>query len=284
VAPPARAVGPPVPALSPHACWARHTLGGAVIPARPGPAARPARAPHAIVESFLRRFGDRTVLASARTTLVPDAAAADSGLFGKDRPPRDARWLSITTRLASGTGLHGPAAGMLKDFEVDLTIGALRDDFCTAGGPPLVGWSVDGDIRMVSDANAPFDERFPNPTALGFRRELAGVARRYGFRVVSLRLLRPEQLAPMLVVETDRDRTEFVHDVAAIQRLLDPIAHRRLAFEGFMLVVERDGSPFVAVSDIARGQVASSQWSANRCVYPYLHGAPFGQKLRCGWK
>jgi hypothetical protein len=111
---------------------------------------------------------------------------------------------------------------------------------------------------------------------------VALIGRRYGFAVRQLRLLRPRQLAPLLVVRTGRDRKAFVRDVAAIMKLLDPTSNgpgkTALTFEGFFFEAEDAHGPFVRVDDHYRGETEGGQWSWNRCVYPYSHSEPFGAK------
>ncbi|MEK6274056.1 MAG: hypothetical protein AABM30_01805 [Actinomycetota bacterium] len=108
------------------------------------------------------------------------------------------------------------------------------------------------------------------------------MGRRYGFRPTSVRFLRPRELAPIVVVETDRDRKKFVADVAAIVNLLDPRSssgHKgAITFEGFFFEARDTDGPFVRVSNVYRGEVAGSQWSWDRCAYPYQHSEPVGAK------
>jgi hypothetical protein len=170
----------------------------------------------------------------------------------------------------------------VAEWEGDLVKGALRDGMCAAGRAPLVGWTVSGVPGGVSDRAQALGQRFPNPSPNAFANVLRSVGDRYGFEVVSLRLLRPFQLAPLVVVRTARDRKAFVHDIPAIMRLLDPIrtAGQRSAitFEGFFFAAEDAKGPFVSVDDVYRGEVMGGQWSWNRCEYPYLHSEPAGAK------
>jgi hypothetical protein len=162
---------------------------------------------------------------------------------------------------------------MATGWEVQLLEGALRDEFCAAGGRPLVGWSVSRVGRGVSDPNFAFGQRFPNPKPAAFRARVAAIGRRYGFEIVSLRLLRPLGYAPMLVVSTDRDRKTFVHDVPAIVALLNPTSpgaqSAAATFEGYFLEARDAKGPFVRVDGAERGAGMGGQWSWNRCVYPY---------------
>jgi len=93
----------------------------------------------------------------------------------------------------------------------------------------------------------------------------------------SIRLLRPRELAPIVLVRTDRDRKAFIHDVPAIMNLLDPRSLSKrgvaLSFEGFFFEAQDGKGPFVRVDDVYRGEVMGGQWSGvPGDVYPYPHG------------
>jgi hypothetical protein len=124
----------------------------------------------------------------------------------------------------------------------------------------------------VSDAGQALGQRFPNPSPAAFRPRVALVDKRFGFRAFSLRFLRPRQLAPLLVVETDRDRKAFVGNVPAIMRELDPIrsAGRTTAatFERFLLEArDRRGAIVRAVA--SQTQTArSASWNQKKPAAP----------------
>ena len=292
--------GPPAPSAWPdypnfdarHSCWARNALGGGVMRAAPSYATVEPATPKAIARAVLRGLGDhRYVKRIVFGPVPPKVLAHLKGWFGGERPPRDALWAYIaapaTVELPGGSH-PSPAqvqAASAAEWEVELVKGALRDRFCAAGGAPLVGFSVSGLSGGVSDREQAFGQRFPTPSAAAFRRRLALAGRRYGFRVSSLRLLRPLQLAPLVVVSTDRERTDFAKDVPAIARLLDPITTgdnlAATTFEGFMLVAEDAKGPFVSLENAYRGEVMGGEWAWDRCWYPYPHSEPVtAQKLK----
>jgi hypothetical protein len=171
---------------------------------------------------------------------------------------------------------------MVAQWEAALVEGALRDDFCAAGGAPLVGWTLGRGGIGVSDGTQALGQRFPNPSPADFRRRVQLVGRRYGFTVDELRLLRPRQLAPLLVVRTLRDRTAFVHDIPQIMKLLDPISTlpgpSAITFEGFFFEATDARGPFARVENVYRGETEGGEWSWDRCVYPYPHSQPFSAK------
>jgi hypothetical protein len=135
---------------------------------------------------------------------------------------------------------------------------------------------VSGSPTGVSDRGEALGQRFPEPSAATFRARLAAVGRRYGFTVSELRLLHARQAAPLVIVHTTRPRKEFVDDVPAIMRLLDPIRSAggptAVTFEGFFFDARDDKSPFVSVENVYRGEVMGGQWSWDARTYPYPHG------------
>jgi hypothetical protein len=209
------------------------------------------------------------------------------GYFAGARPPANALWAfvgaPVATRILPTHASSGQVeAQAIGEWEVGLVVGALRDDFCAAGGRPLVGWTIGRRAIGLSDRTQALEQLFPNPSPAVFRRRVALVGRRYGFTVRQLRLLRPRQLAPLLVVRTGRDRKAFVHDVPAIMKLLDPTSNgpgrTAITFEGFFFEAEDEHGAFVRIDNHYRGETEGGEWSWNRCVYPYPHSEPFEAK------
>ncbi len=276
-----------------HSCWARNVFAGPVMRAAPSdPALRPS-SPTAIVRRVMSGLGDRRYVHRIELGPPPPRVLTHlKGYFGGQRPPRDALWAYISAPLAVAAGPAHPtqaqaADSMISAWEVALVEGALRDGFCTAGGRPLVGWSVSGFAQGVSDRLQAFAQRFPNPNPAAFRGRVALIGRRYGFRVQSIRLLRPLNLAPLVVISTDRTRSAFAKDVAAIMRLLDPIASGRrtsaVTFEGFMFEARDRNGPFIRLDNAYRGETMGGEWAWNRCWYPYPHSEPatLGKQKPC---
>jgi len=201
----------------------------------------------------------------------------------RKEPPKDALWAYIDAPRSLGASRPPPnddaeevAKWTLTEWEVDLLWGALRDEFCLAGGRPLVGYSVSGQIGGMSTDEYAFNQRFPNPSPSAFRRRADLVGKRYGFQPVSIRLLHPRELAPIVVVRTDRDRKKFIADVSEILAFLDPAAHGRkqtaTTFEGFYFEARDETGPFVRAYDVYRGTIMGGQWSAEPDAYPFEHG------------
>jgi hypothetical protein len=228
--------------------------------------------PNQIVRRVLARFGDRRHVRGIRLGALPPRQRL-KGFFPGERPPRDALWAYIDAPQADSLRLAG--------WEAALVAGALRDDFCSFGGRPLAGWSIGEIVRGVSDGSNALGQHFPNPSPKVFRERARTIGKRYGFRVASLRLLRPRQFAPLLIVETSRDRKEFVRDVRAIMALLDPVAEgsggvAAITFEGFFFEARDEDGAFVRVDNVYRGDVSGGQWSWNPCFFPYEHTGFFG--------
>lgn len=163
----------------------------------------------------------------------------------------------------------------IANWEVALTFGALRDDFCAAGGPSLT--SAGGDTGgatggVAADQMDALEQRFPNPSPAAFRHRVALLAKRFGFSVVSLRLLHPEQLAPLLIVKTNRPRQDFSRHVQEILSLLDPKNRAAETFEGFFFAAEDARGPFLFTENVLRGEVEGGQWAASEDLYPGPHG------------
>jgi acetolactate synthase regulatory subunit len=283
-APPLPATWPPYPHFSESSCWARPFQRGdvpttlRVAPSFAPPPRRRTVTPRAVVHQLLKQFGDRRFIRSIRLAPAPPATGKRvRALYAGGHPPKDALAAQIITVNDGYAQAERPSPRLsltnaILTWEAGLIGGALRDDLCAAGGPPLVIWSGGGSSG-TSDRVFALEQRFPDPSPASFRRRVARVGRRYGFRVVSLRLLRARQLAPLLIVGTSRPRAAFAHDIPKIMDLLDPasVSDHRTAdmFEGFFFGAEDSRGPFVEVQDLSRGESEGGQWSADPCDYPY---------------
>jgi hypothetical protein len=234
--------------------------------------------PKVIVRRLLARLGDRRYIRTIKLAPAPPATGSRlHAFYAGAHPPSDALWATIVAPAAKLPQGHSVPVRVLRleaaYWEGMVVAGALRDDLCAGGGPPLVGWTVTGGQGGgFSEKWEAFGQHFPNPSPAAFRRRVSLVGRRFGFRVVSLQLVRPLQLAPLLIVETSRDREAFVRDVPTILSLLDPTARNATTFEGFYFAAEDAHGPFVETSGGVRGQRWGGQWSWNPRVYPFVHG------------
>ena len=237
------------------------------------PAAASHQAPAAIVSALLARFGDRRFITDIRIGTPPK----DWYRSWIKHPPKNGLWAYIhSAELPTPRGMPGSDAGELAGWEMGLVGGALRDDFCAAGGRSLVGWSAGRDHQGRSDSLYPFAQRFPNPSPEAFRAQVARLAHRYGFHVVALRLLRPSGLAPLLIVQTSRPRGKFAGDVPAILNALDrgppAVQSAPWRFEGFYFEARDSKGAFVETEDVLRGTDEGGQWAAAENLFPYPHG------------
>jgi hypothetical protein len=263
--PPAPSTWPPYPRYPSRACWVRRTGAGMIrsapsVQLRPPLRRRPAAA---VTARVLARLGDHRYVRRVVLAPVPVHARRHvKGYFAGIEPPPDALWGYVSMRAVS----------MVAAWEGQLVAGAVRDGLCANGGPPLVAWSVGRSGRGFSDSVSPFEQRFPNPSAAAYRRRVRLVARRYGFRIAELRLLHPLQIAPLLVVRTDRPRRQFIADIPAILAALDPRNGQAATFEGFYFEAQDGKGPFVRTENVYRGEIEGGQWSADRNDYPFPHG------------
>ncbi|MDX6481839.1 MAG: hypothetical protein QOG85_2349 [Gaiellaceae bacterium] len=286
--PPSPATWPKYPHFSQHSCWGRPVFPPPpksipmpemqVAPSYAPPRLAHPTPPDEIVQRFLSRLGDRRYIRGITLGSPPPAVGHNVHvLYADGHPPADALEAFVHAPLANdrNEAQHPTPAQHLAygiaQFEAGLVAGALRDDFCTAGGVSLT-W-VGGDAGGMANKVFALEQRFPNPSPAEFRHRVALVGKRFGFRVVSLRLLRPEQLAPVLVVKTNRPRKAFAKKVEKIMSLLDPASsaanRTALTFEGFFFAAEdAHGRPFLFTEGISRGEGEGGEWAANRCLYP----------------
>jgi hypothetical protein len=294
-APPSPTTWPAYPHFSHRSCWTRPFLRGEVPNVyRVAPSYAPAVRSHPIppatvARRLLSRLGDRRYVHSI--TFAPASPAvghAVHALYAGGHPPKDAlkaTILPLDTELARRRHLtpEQSLTAATARWESGLVAGALRDDMCAAGGAPLVSWtSADG--GLYSESSSALEQRFPNPSPAAFRKRIAHAGRRYGFRVVSLRLLRPEEIAPLLIVETSRSRHAFVRDIPAIMKLLNPthiVGHQGAqTFEGFLFAAEDAHGPFTETESLSRGQSEGGEWAANSCLYAYPVIGPVTQNQK----
>ena len=285
--PPSPATWPRYPHFSEYSCWAR-PYGGPVQKAdgvapsyAPAPQTHPT-APAVVARRLLARFGDRRYVRSISLTPAPPAVGRRIRvLYAGGHPPADALQAEVVVPAASESGHLSPeenlAAGIAQ-YEGDIIGGALRDDLCDAGGAPLVMWAAGNGGGGFAESFRALGQRFPNPAPAAFRKRVALVGQRFGFTVASLRLLRPRQIAPLLVVEIHRPRKAFMKDIPRIMELRNPRAsadHRSAeTFEGFFFAAEDAKGPFTWSLSVLRNDNTGGGWAANRCLWPY---PPMGQ-------
>ena len=193
------------------------------------------QSPNEALQRILSRLGDRSLIRGGHV---------DSD--------RNWAWLYLEPRNE-----QQGARGVRLAWEQTLVAGALRD----ALGTRLWGWTGSGG-HHPTDYAFPYRESFPSPPAPSFRRRVALAARRWHFRVLELRYLRPVQGAPLVVVST-RQPERLARAAAAVR---DYLAGRR--YEGFYF--EAKGAFVFAAA--YRGTNVGMQWSRSKDLSPFPHG------------
>jgi hypothetical protein len=120
--------------------------------------------------------------------------------------------------------------------------------------------------------------RFASPSRAVLMRRLHVAAGRYDFEIASVRMLRPLQLAPVIVIRSDRKRA-IARATPKIIELFDPHHPTQAnpsgyAYEGYFLVAEAGtGLPYLATFNHWRApHVGGGQWAAAEDLYPFPHG------------
>jgi hypothetical protein len=118
---------------------------------------------------------------------------------------------------------------------------------------------------------------FANLSPDTLKERLAKAAYGHGFQVVAVKLRRPKQLAPEIVVRTTH-YLALAHALPDILSGLDP--HRGRSdtrgwrYEGFYLEAQDErGVPFLGVYNVWRGNhKGGGQWARSEPLYPFQHG------------
>jgi hypothetical protein len=111
---------------------------------------------------------------------------------------------------------------------------------------------------------------YPTPSLATLRQRLAMAERRYGFRVVLIRLVPAPQASPLVIVQARSATVRFSRRVADIMRLLVPQrGSQSRQYEGFFFGAEDGrGRPFLdgfSVLPLREG----GQWSRSAKLYPF---------------
>jgi hypothetical protein len=121
-------------------------------------------------------------------------------------------------------------------------------------------------------------ERFLNPSMDELMGTLRTLARKNDFDIVSVRLLKPRQLAPMVVIRT-KHYLDLAHATSEILRRIDPRAPVRpdsqgWKYEGFYFEAQDEhGIPFLSAFNSWRGASGGGgQWARSEPLYPFAHG------------
>ncbi|MBA3736657.1 MAG: hypothetical protein H0W90_15950 [Actinobacteria bacterium] len=120
--------------------------------------------------------------------------------------------------------------------------------------------------------------RFPSPSRHVLLQRLHRAEGRYHFNIVSVTMLRPLQLAPVIVIRSG-DKRRIAGATAAIINAFDPRRVTRqnpsgFAYEGYFLEArDLGGMPYLATFNHWRApHVGGGEWAANEELYPFPHG------------
>jgi hypothetical protein len=188
-------------------------------------------------------------------------------------------WLGLFTLvlLASGCGEHKSVLdeGVCRaHLGCDPPHRVSEHEALSSGARSLAMWKREL-RRGVTERP---DLRFDNLTPAELTRRLEKAADEHGFEVVSVKLHRPRQLAPEVVVRT----THYV-DVARSARdwidRVDPKVRNEddrtgWRFEGFYLRAEDEhGVPFFILFNYWRERESGGgQWARSERLFPFDHG------------
>lgn len=211
----------------------------------------PRQSPRRLLQSLLVHLGDRSLI---RGRVSGDSDNTYLRLTARGRPTLRSQW------------------------EETIVAGAFRDLLCAARAPLLWDWSgTDGGTHPMLDQTYPYLQHFPSPSERSFRGRLAIAARRWHFRVLDARYLRPLQGAPMVVVQTAHP-IRLARVAGKIERFLDPFEQNHRfqlggwAYEGFYLEAEdAKNAPAFAFANAFRGTGLGSQWARSERLYPFAH-------------
>lgn len=140
-----------------------------------------------------------------------------------------------------------------------------------AWGSHIRGWQRQ--LRAAATDNPA--ATYPTPSRSVLLRRLHRTSIRYGFRVVSVRIVHAPQGSPEMIVQAAEPET-FARSVPAIMRVLDPrhpAAEDWLgwSYEGFFLGAQDRRRPFLAVFNTMRVH-SGGQWARAERLFPYPHG------------
>jgi hypothetical protein len=279
-----------------RSCWVRRPNPG-YPPTRPiesalsvlAPAPRHRVDPSTLVEATLRRFGDHSIISSARLGQLPAVVRQHRrGWFGPAPQPKNPLWIYVHAQVLTVAGTQSPRTvvrGTREQWELDLLAGALHDQACEARTDPIVGASIPAAFRpemTVFMSGGPFGQRFPNPSKQSLRRRATGVAKTFHSRLAAMWFLHPLQQAPVIVFEAS-DTTRFIQNFAAIYQQLGLRTGNSQRYEGvFIEAVDKNHIPFMLTWSVSRGEQGGGEWTSDHCHYPFpTLGSPGGTKPGC---
>jgi len=172
-------------------------------------------------------------------------------------------------------------AGMLAGCSLGTNEGASSTQVPRGGYPATIparwGKAVgrwEGSLHAAADQSG---YSYPTPPLRTLETRLAAASHRFGFRVITLRLVRAPQGAPLVIVQPNSSPSSFAPKVGRIEGLLDP-RHQAAqdwnatAYEGFFIgAQDSQGHPFLFGFNYLRAR-AGGQWARSPNLYPFAHG------------
>jgi hypothetical protein len=114
--------------------------------------------------------------------------------------------------------------------------------------------------------------RFRSPSRTVLLARLRREARAHDFQVMSFRMLRPRQLAPLVVVRTTH-YVDLARATGSILEKLDPDGRYDRDYEGFHFEAQDErGVPLFVADNVMRGRIEGGQWARSEPLYPFEHG------------
>jgi hypothetical protein len=112
--------------------------------------------------------------------------------------------------------------------------------------------------------------RFASPSRDVLLARLERESKAHDFEIVSLKMLRPKQLAPVIVVRT----SHYVALARAMDQIEQKLIGRHLRdYEGFYFEArDETGVPFFACYTVMRGRVEGGEWARSEPLFPFEHG------------
>jgi hypothetical protein len=283
------------PTFPARSCWVRLPNPG-YAPVRPAPGAPGVLAPApkhpvdpaALLQATLQRFGDHTLIRSARLGGIPTVVREHRrGWFGPAPQPAHPLWVYVDAPPLHLDGHPSPPTVVQttrEQWELALLAGALHDEACEARTDPVVGASIassalpEGQVFM---SGGPFGQHFPNLPERTLRRRAADAAKAFHARLESMWFLHPLQQAPVIIFEAS-NKLAFIQSFAKMEQQLGLRDLSTQRYEGYFIeAVDDKHVPFMFVWGVARGELGGGQWSSDGCHYPFVTLGPIGGKSGC---
>ena len=172
----------------------------------------------------------------------------------------------VATAVRSRTAVAHPALTIPRLTPAEAVVEARKVE---------VNWEA----HLKAGARAAPARRFSNPAIATLRARLQRLSRQYHFSIVSVRILRPTQEAPLVIVRSD-DKAALAAATRLILRVLDPKQRTSddrngWRYEGFFFEAQDlHGIPFLATFNWWRNfrHAGGGQWASDPTLFPFANG------------